>query len=98
LIEEGKSLEEIAMIRARRLSTIVSMVSDLVERGLVDFRQDWVAENRRKQIENAAADLGLEKVTPIKNALPEDFTYDEIRLVVSKLRRENKEKSFVAAT
>jgi ATP-dependent DNA helicase RecQ len=98
LIEEGKSLEEIAVIRARRLSTIVSMVSDLVERGLVDFRQDWVAENRRKQIENAVADLGLEKVTPIKNALPEDFTYDEIRLVVSKMRRENKEKSFVAAT
>ena len=98
LIEEGKSLEEIAEIRARRLSTIVSMVSDLVERGLVDFREHWVAADRQKQIETAAADLGLEKVTPIKNALPEDFTYDEIRLVVSKLRRGNDDKSLRAAT
>jgi ATP-dependent DNA helicase RecQ len=91
LIEQGKSLEEIAVIRARRLSTIVSMVSDLVERGLVDFREDWVPQNRQKQIETTAADLGLERVTPIKNALPEDFTYDEIRLVVAKLRRDNDE-------
>ena len=37
LIEEGKTLDEIAQIRGRRLSTIVSMVSDLVERGLVEF-------------------------------------------------------------
>jgi ATP-dependent DNA helicase RecQ len=98
LIQEGKSLEEIAVIRARRLSTIVSMVSDLVERGLVDFRDHWVAADRQKQIETTAADIGLEKVTPIKNALPEDFTYDEVRLVVSKLRRDNDEKSLVAAT
>jgi uncharacterized protein YpbB len=74
------------------------MVSDLVERGLVDFRDHWVAADRQKQIETTAADIGLEKVTPIKNALPEDFTYDEVRLVVSKLRRDNDEKSLVAAT
>ena len=35
LIEEGKTLDEIAVIRGRRRSTIVSMVSDLVERGLL---------------------------------------------------------------
>jgi ATP-dependent DNA helicase RecQ len=98
LIEEGKTLEEIAVIRARRLSTIVSMVSDLVERGLVDFRENWVPQNRQKQIEAAAADHGLERFTPIKNVLPEDFTYDEIRLVVAKLRRDNGDKSFTAGT
>jgi ATP-dependent DNA helicase RecQ len=43
LIQEGKTLEEIATIRGRRLSTIVSMVSDLVERGLVDFQHGWVS-------------------------------------------------------
>jgi len=37
-------------------------------------------------------------LSPIKNALPEDFAYDEIRLVVSKLRRDNDDKSFVAGT
>jgi ATP-dependent DNA helicase RecQ len=98
LIEEGKTLDEIAVIRGRRRSTIASMVSDLVERGLLEFDDDWVPEERQKQIEAVAANLGLEKFTPIKNALPEDFTYDEIRLVVSKLRSANGGKSFSAGT
>jgi ATP-dependent DNA helicase RecQ len=87
LIEEGKSLDEIAAIRDRRRSTIVSMVSDLVERGLLEFQDSWVAEDRQRQIEAAAANLGLERFSPIKEVLPPDFTYDEIRLVVANLRR-----------
>lgn len=98
LIEEGKTLDEIAVIRGRRRTTIVSMVSDLVERGLVKFQERWVEEDRRRQIEDAAADLGLERFTPIKEALPEDFTYDEIRLVVARLRRGDENKARVAAT
>ncbi len=87
LIENGKTLDEIAVIRGRRLSTIVSMVSDLVERGLLDYDDSWVASEKQKQIEAAAAQHGLERFSPIKEALPEDFTYDEIRLVVANLRR-----------
>ena len=91
LIEQGKTLDEIAVIRGRRRSTIVSMVSDLVERGLLEFQENWVTEVRQKAIEAAAANLGLEKFAPIKESLPEDFTYDEIRLVVAKLRRRGKQ-------
>jgi ATP-dependent DNA helicase RecQ len=87
LIEQGKTLDEIAVIRGRRRSTIVSMVSDLVERGLLKFQTSWVTEDRQRQIEAAAGKLGFEKFTPIKEALPPDFTYDEIRLVVAGLRR-----------
>ncbi len=98
LLTEGKSLEEIAVIRGRRLSTIISMVSDLVERGYVEFQSGWVAEKRQKQIEEAAANVGLETLSPIKNALPEDFSYDEIRLVVANLRRRNSADDTMAAT
>jgi ATP-dependent DNA helicase RecQ len=97
LIEEGKTLDEIAVIRGRRRSTIVSMVSDLVVRGLLEFQNSWVQEDRQKQIEAAVANLGLERFSPIKEALPEDFTYDEIRLVVANLRRRDGE-SIAAAT
>jgi ATP-dependent DNA helicase RecQ len=98
LIEEGKTLDEIATIRGRRRSTIVSMVSDLVERGLVEFRQAWVEQDRQEKIEAAAAIVGLETLTPIKEALPPDFTFDEIRLVVANLRRRNGGQSMAAAT
>ncbi len=97
LLEQGKTLEEIAVIRGRRRSTIVSMVSDLVERGLVEFQESWVAEDRQRKIEDATAHLGLERFTPIKEVLPEDFTYDEIRLVVANLRRRGGQ-SMAAAT
>jgi ATP-dependent DNA helicase RecQ len=98
LIEEGKTLDEIAAIRGRRRSTIVSMVSDLVERGLVEFQHDWVEQDRQREIEAAAADLGLETLTPVKEALPPDFTFDEIRLVVANLRRRRGGQTMAAAT
>jgi ATP-dependent DNA helicase RecQ len=97
LIEEGKTLDEIAVIRGRRRSTIVSMVADLVERGILEFQSSWVEENRQRQIEAAAANIGLERFTPIKEALPPDFTYDEIRLVVAVLRRRRGGQSMAAA-
>jgi len=103
LVEAGKTLDEIAMIRDRRRSTIVSMVSDLVERGLLEFESSWVEVERQKQIEAVAANIGLRTFTPIKNALPPDFTYDEIRLVVAKMRRDaggevDDDQSFSAAS
>ena len=87
LIEEGKTLDEIATIRGRRRSTIVSLVSDLVERGLLEFQESWVGADRQRKIEAAAAEVGSDTLTPIKNIMPQDFTYDEIRLVVANLRR-----------
>ena len=99
MIEDGKTLDEIAVIRGRRRSTIVSMVSDLVERGLLEFQESWVAEDRQRRIEAATSNLGLERFSPIKEALPEDFTYDEIRLVVANLRRRRSgDQSMAAAT
>jgi uncharacterized protein YpbB len=75
------------------------MVSDLVERGLLEFQNSWVTEDRQRQIEVAAANLDLERFSPIKDALPEDFTYDEIRLVVANLRRRRSgDQSMAAAT
>ena len=97
LIEQRKTLDEIAAIRGRRYSTIVSMVSDLVERGLVEFQESWVGQERQREIETAAATLGLERVTPIKDALPPDFTFDEIRLVIANLRRRSGSQSMSAA-
>lgn len=86
LLAEGHTLQEIAAIRGRRYSTIVSMISDLVESGRVRFQPAWIEHARQTAIEAACAKIGLEKLTPLKEALPPDFTYEEIRLVISHLR------------
>ena len=44
---------------------------------------------RRHQIRQACEKVGTEWLKPIKEALPEEVTYDEIRLVVAEFRRNN---------
>ena len=88
LLEQGKTLQEIAQIRGRQLSTVVSMVAEMVERGDVDFEPGWVQQDNQEKIEAACARLGTEHFKPLKEALPEQITYDEIKLVVAHLRQQ----------
>ncbi|MGA7752360.1 MAG: RecQ family ATP-dependent DNA helicase [Candidatus Sulfotelmatobacter sp.] len=91
LLREGKSLEEIAKIRERQLGTVVSAVTALVEDGHIEFQTEWIDRNKQAVIEAACARVGLEKVErlkTLKDALPPEITYDEIRLVLAHLRRE----------
>ena len=90
LLAEGKTLEEIAQIRGRQLRTIVSAVADLVEQGEVEFCPDWIDRNKLSVIEAACSrvDLAqLERLRSLKDVLPPEVTYDEIRLVLARLRR-----------
>jgi ATP-dependent DNA helicase RecQ len=88
LLEEGKTLQEIAQIRGRQLSTVVSMVAEMVERGDVDFEPGWVQQDNQEKIEAACARLGTDRFKPIKEAVPDQITYDEIKLVVAHLRQQ----------
>ena len=88
LLHEGHTLAEIADIRRRKLSTVVANVAELVERGEASFRSEWVKENSYSQIVRAVQDLGTERLKPVKEALPEEITYEEIRLVAAHLRRQ----------
>ena len=97
LLAEGRTLDEIAAIRGRRRSTIVSMVSDLVVRGMVEFQAAWVEPPRQSAIEEACAKFGLERYSTLKDALPPEFTYDEIRLVVAYVRSRSENSSAAAA-
>lgn len=87
LLAEGRTLAEIAHIRARKLSTVISLVAEMIERGDVDFDPAWLAPEKRKAIEVACRAHGTERLRPLKEALPAEISYEEIRLVVAHLRR-----------
>ena len=87
LIAQGESLERIAALRQRQLSTVVGTVAVLVERGDVEFDEGWVSAERRSAIEAACAQLGTRWLKPLKEALPAEVTSEDIRLVVARLRR-----------
>ncbi len=62
------------------------MVADLIEKGRVKYRTQWVGEAAERQISEAIARLGSQWLKPLREALPPEITYDQIRLVVAKVR------------
>lgn len=92
MLQDGRNFEEIAKLRGRQLSTVVSTVASLVESGELAFCPDWLPPEKQSQIEAACGRVGLAALRPIKDALPEAITFEEIKLVVARLRWEASEK------
>jgi hypothetical protein len=92
LLAEGHTLAEIAKIRGRQFTTIVSSVADLVEAGKIQFQPAWIDAAKIVAIQEAAARLGLGRLKLLRNALPPTILLEEIRLVVANLRS-NKDKA-----
>ena len=98
LLTEGRSLEEIAQTRGRQFSSVVNLIVGLMERGEVEFQASWVNADKQAQIEKACSLLGFERIKPLKDALPPEITYEEIRLVAAHLRLERENKSEALST
>jgi Helix-turn-helix domain len=93
-------LQEISDLRERQLGTVVGTVATLVESGQVEFRPEWIDRNKLSVIQAACKRAGLDQITrlkPLKDVLPPEVTYDEIRLVVAYLRCEGNKKDASAA-
>jgi ATP-dependent DNA helicase RecQ len=88
LLAEGRSFDEIARIRGRQLKSVIDLVAGLVEKGELQFQNNWIDDSKRASIEGACSRLGMERMKPLKEALPAEITYEEIRLVAARLRRE----------
>jgi ATP-dependent DNA helicase RecQ len=87
---EGRTLQEIAQTRGRQVSTIVSAVANLLETGQVEFQSGWVSTEKQSIIAAACVKVGMDRLKALKDILPPEITYDEIRLMVARLRREQR--------
>ena len=90
LLAEGRSFDEIATIRGRQVRSVIDLVATLVERGELQFQNSWIDDGKRVSIEEACARLGMERLKPIKEALPAEITYEEIRLVAARMLLEQR--------
>ena len=88
LLAEGHSFDDIARIRGRQRSTVVTAVAALVETGQLEFQRSWIPEETQASIEAACAQHGMERLRTLKDALPPETTYEEIKLVVARLKWE----------
>ena len=98
LLQEGRTFEEIAQIRGRKVSSVMDLVVKLMEEGEVSFDPKWIRAERYEQIAAAVRQFGKERLKPVKEALPEEITYEEIRLVAADLRLKQKSRSHTEHT
>ena len=90
LLNEGRSFEEIARIRARQISTVICTVASLIESGRVKLDSKWISPDAQPLIEAACLKQGVERLNDIKEAVPPYVSFEDIRLVVAHLRAENR--------
>jgi ATP-dependent DNA helicase RecQ len=92
LLQEGRTFAEIAQIRGRKISSVESLVADLIEAGDAQFRPEWLPAETYAQIAAAIQQFGKERLKPVKEALSQEISYGQIRLVAAHLRRNSPAK------
>ena len=86
LLREGRTIEEIARIRGREISTVVETVAGLIEAGRVELDEKWMSPGARPLIEAACRAKGMQSLREIKDAVPAYVSFNDIRLVMAGLK------------
>jgi ATP-dependent DNA helicase RecQ len=84
MLQNGMTLEEIASLRGLSIITVQDHIIRCTQEG---FDVDWnqiIQSQYEPLILDTAAQLGTEKLKPIKEALPEDVDYFTIKAVLAK--------------
>jgi len=95
LLNDGRTFDEIAATRGVQVSTVASTVANLVETGRIAFKEGWIGKEKLSVIEAACSRVVIEPymaLKPLKDILPPEISYDDIRLVVARLRVEQNQK------
>ncbi|PHJ58093.1 ATP-dependent DNA helicase [Nostoc linckia z18] len=90
LHKQGLSVAEIAQKRNIRTTTIIRHLADLIEKNQPVDLNHLVPLERQQKIWQVLEVLGDISLTAIREQLGESYTFDEIRLVRGKWRRENR--------
>ncbi|MFN7516896.1 MAG: helix-turn-helix domain-containing protein, partial [Dolichospermum sp.] len=88
LYNQGFSIEEIAQKRNVKTSTIINHLSNLIEKKQPLDLNKLVPLERQQKIWQILEIVGDISLTPIRENLGASYSFDEIRLVRAKWRRE----------
>jgi ATP-dependent DNA helicase RecQ len=87
LLQQDMMIEEVMARTGRARSTVVNDLSELIEEGRYQpSLRLWMSEETEATIRRAIEEAGMERLKPIRDITGEDVTYDQIRIVVAKLR------------
>lgn len=90
LFLQGKSVKEIADQRDLTEGTIYKHLADFVAIGEIDVKE-LIDEQKIEEIKKACKGMDLKKLSPIKNRLGNEYSYDEIKLVLNSMKEQHRE-------
>jgi len=82
LFEQGKTIGEIAMERGLVKETVIGHLAKFAEQGLLDISR-VITSDKIKAFEKEFYENPHETLTEWKNALPTDFEFNEIRILIN---------------
>ncbi|WP_368645082.1 DNA helicase RecQ [Alkalibacterium putridalgicola] len=87
---EGQSIDEIADMRNLSPMTIVNHICKWIENGKDIDLERLVSPEAEREVRNAISEVGRDFLKPIKEAVDDAVTYDEIKVVLAKIKAEEK--------
>ncbi|MBI5193038.1 MAG: DNA helicase RecQ [Nitrospirae bacterium] len=96
LCRQGLSLEDIAKSRGLSVNTVASHIEELILSGEDIPIDRFVSMDRQVTIASVLDEKGTERLKPIKEALGNDFSYEEIRLVRAKMLSRGRSNIYIA--
>lgn len=88
MLREGKSLKEVSKERGSTIGTISTHIQTFLGEGKnIDFNisfEGLFTDEEEKEILEAGEKVGFSKLTPIKEIVNKDISYDKIKLVILK--------------
>ena len=85
LYKEGKSITEIAAIRKLNTQTVEGHLVDCAKLGYEINFHDFISKEHEELIIKKYMELGTDKLKPIKESLPPEITYTEIKFALCKV-------------
>ncbi len=86
LYNKGMNIEQIAAARGLKPSTIIEHICFLIEKKLPVDVNKFMDKAKQKKIIETAREVGFEKLALIKECLGDEINYNEIRLIVAKMK------------
>jgi ATP-dependent DNA helicase RecQ len=88
LVNQGLSFEDVAEERGINETTVRSHLERFIqEGGHLDLGHLMPSEDRRSRIEAAFKEMGEARLTPVRDALGEDYAWDELAVVRMEMRQ-----------
>jgi ATP-dependent DNA helicase RecQ len=87
LYRTGMNIGEIAALRGIATTTVESHLCSFIQSGEMEV-YEMVPAEKMPYIQDAIANYGADRLAPLKEVLGEDYSYAEIKAVVSWMKRE----------